>query len=482
MRICDVCRLLESREISCTELTRAYLGAAEKRNPDLLAFTMITADAALETAAAVDQKLHGGGKLSPLEGVPFVLKDNIATKGIRTTCASKMLADHVPVYDAFVWDRLKSAGAVMIGKGNMDEFAMGSTGETSYFGCPKNPVNTAHVAGGSSGGVAAAVAGGLAVFGVGSDTGGSIRQPASFCGAVGLKPTYGAVSRRGLIAYASSLDQIGPAATCVEDAALVFDALCQKDALDMTSRGSEPVSGALDDNIAGLRIGIADEFFDGLRPDIAEAVNSAAEILQSRGAELVHVDFPMLTSSLPAYYILACAEASSNLGRYDGLRYGYRTEHFTSLDDFIRRTRSEGFGPEVRRRILLGTYVLSAGYYDAYYNRAQRLRQAICAEFSEIFAKCDCLLTPTVPVTALKYGLALSPVEVYRTDLCTVPANIAGIPAVSVPCGFDAEGLPIGLQLMGPRHGERVILSAALAFERETSSFFLKEKGSKRTL
>ncbi|MDR1590011.1 MAG: Asp-tRNA(Asn)/Glu-tRNA(Gln) amidotransferase subunit GatA [Oscillospiraceae bacterium] len=466
---------LRSGKISCVELARAYLDAAERRNAELRAFVSLTEETALAQAAAADERLRGGGESSELLGVPFVLKDNISTAGLRTTCASRMLENYVPIYDAAVWELLRAEGAVLIGKGNMDEFAMGSTNETSYFGGARNPRDTSRVAGGSSGGVAAAVAAGLAVYGIGSDTGGSIRQPASFCGLVGLKPTYGAVSRRGLIAYASSLDQIGPITRSARDAAAVFDAICRRDGLDMTSRGREGVSGSLTGGVKGLRIGIAREFFENLPPDIDGAVKKAAGLFEDAGAELVEVSFPLLKYSLPAYYILACAEASSNLGRYDGLRYGYRTEEYSDLDEFIRRTRSEGFGAEVRRRILLGTYVLSAGYYDAYYNKAQKLRAAIKNEFAEIFTRCDCLLTPTVPVTALPSGGALSPVETYQTDICTVPVNIVGAPAVSAPCGFDTDGLPIGMQLIGDAFREDILLNAAFAFEEMTERKYLTD-------
>ncbi len=480
--IADIKRLLTEKKASCRELTQRYLDAAAQTNPVLNAYITLTAEAALDAADAVDKKLQSGAQLSPLEGIPFVLKDNISTKGIRTTCASRMLENYVPIFDADVWESLKGQNAVMIGKGNMDEFAMGSTCENSYFGGSRNPHNTEHVAGGSSGGVASAVAGGLAVYGIGSDTGGSIRMPASFCGLVGLKPTYGAVSRRGLIAYGSSLDQIGPITTCVEDAALVFDAICRKDPGDMTSRGAEPVSGKLTGNVKGLKIGIAKEFFEGLPDSIGKALDNAVSLYKKLGAEVVSLDFPMLKYVLPTYYILACAEASSNLGRYDGLRYGYRTDDFNDLNDFICRTRSEGFGPEVRRRILLGTYVLSAGYYDAYYNKAQLLRRSIVVEFAKVFTGCDVLLTPTVPVTALRFGADMTPVEMYQTDILTCSANIAGLPAVSVPCGFDEKGLPIGLQLIGGKFREDIILNTALAFERETSGAFCKDSGMGVTL
>jgi aspartyl-tRNA(Asn)/glutamyl-tRNA(Gln) amidotransferase subunit A len=313
------------------------------------------------------------------------------------------------------------------------------------------------------------------VFGIGSDTGGSIRQPASFCGIVGLKPTYGAVSRHGLIAYASSFDQIGPLTYRVRDAAVVLDAISARDERDMTSRGLGAVSGALTGDISGLRIGIAREFYENLPDDIARALGAVAALYEKLGAKLVDVSFPALRQALPAYYILACAEASSNLGRYDGLRYGYHADNTSGLGDYICKTRSEGFGREARRRILLGTYVLSAGYYDAYYNKAQLLRLGIINEFSRMFAEVDALLTPTAPVTALPFGANLSPVETYQTDICTVPVNIAGAPAISIPCGFDAAGLPIGAQLIGARWGERTILDAALAFENETRGEYIKD-------
>lgn len=470
----DVRRLLKNKELTSRELTEKFLSAAKATNNVLNAYISFTEQAAFDAAALVDKKLQKGEELAPLEGVPFVLKDNISTKGLRTTCASHMLENYTPIYDAAVWESLKAQNAVIVGKGNMDEFAMGSTCENSYFGGAKNPHNTAHVAGGSSGGVSSAVAGNIAVYGIGSDTGGSIRMPASFCGLVGLKPTYGAVSRRGLIAYGSSLDQIGPITTCVEDAALVFDAICGKDSGDMTSCGAEPVADKLTGSIKGLKIGIAKEFFEGLPAAIQTALDQTIDLYKKLGAEFVELKFPMLKYTLPTYYILACAEASSNLGRYDGLRYGHRAEDFADLNDFICRTRTEGFGKEVRRRILLGTYVLSAGYYDAYYNKAQLLRRSIKNEFSVMFKSCDILLTPTVPTTALKFGAALTPVEMYQTDICTCSVNIAGLPAVSFPCGFDEKGLPIGVQLIGNKYREADILNAAFAYEKETAQAFLK--------
>ena len=467
-------RLLKDKQLSCRELTEKYITAAETENQQLSAYIAVTADAALKAADAVDQKIQNGEALGTLEGIPFVLKDNISTKGLATTCASRMLKNYVPIYDAEVWTRLKSQNAILIGKGNMDEFAMGSTCENSYFGGAKNPHNLEHVAGGSSGGVSSAVGGNIAVYGIGSDTGGSIRMPAAFCGLVGLKPTYGAVSRRGLIAYGSSLDQIGPITACVEDAATVFDAICGRDTGDMTSRDCSTVSDKLTGSVKGLKIGIAAEYFEGLPSDIQKSLDEAVELYKKMGAEIVPLHFPMLKYSLPAYYILACAEASSNLGRYDGLRYGYRAESFSDLNDFVCRTRSEGFGKEVRRRILLGSYVLSAGYYDAYYNKAQLLRRRIVKEFSAMFSQCDVLLTPTAPVTALQFGADMTPVETYQTDICTCSVNIAGLPAVSVPCGFDGKELPVGMQLIGNKFREDIILDAALAFERKTAGAYMK--------
>ena len=478
-RVLKLGRMLRNKEISCVELTQLFIDAATKLNPELCSYISFTEETALEAAAEIDRNLRNRGnrcnneELTPLVGMPFVLKDNIVTAGLQTTCASKMLENHIPIYDATVWEYLKNEGAVLIGKGNMDEFAMGSTGETSRIGGALNPHNMAYVAGGSSGGVAAAVASGAAVFGLGSDTGGSIRQPASFCGIVGLKPTYGAVSRYGLIAFASSLDQIGPITTSARDAALVFDAICRRDMRDMTNKGREPVSGLLKDSIRGMKLGVAQEFYENLTPDIVHTMDDTLKTLEKMGAELIPVKFPLLRHSLPTYYIIACAEASSNLGRFDGLRYGYSAETFDNLDDFICRTRSEGFGDEVRRRILLGTCVLSTGYYDAYYNKALMLRNAVRNDYKRIFSECDCLVTPTAPITALKRGVGQG-LETYQTDICTVSVNIAGLPAVSVPCGFDSAGLPIGMQIIGDNFREDVILSVAHAFENETDSTFIR--------
>jgi len=469
--------LLATKQISCVELTEKYLKEIEKENKTLNAYVKVTDEAALDTAKKVDEKISKGEPLMPLEGIPMTLKDNISTKDIETTCCSKILEGYVPIYDATVWEILKSQNAVLLGKTNMDEFAMGSSCETSYFGGALNPHDTSHVAGGSSGGVASAVGGNIAVYGLGSDTGGSIRQPASFCGLVGLKPTYGAVSRYGLIAYASSFDQIGPIASSVEDAAIVYDAISLYDEKDATSCGSRyKAYDVLANSIKGMKIGIVKEYFEGIRDDIKASIEEAAKVYEELGAEMVYFNIPELKYALPVYYILACAEASSNLGRYDGIRYGYRTSNYRDINDMICKTRSEGFGREVKRRIMLGTYVLSAGYYDAYYKKAQKLRGAILKAFKNAFRKCDVILAPTVPTTAFELNFtAKDPVETYLTDICTVPVNIAGLPAVSIPCGFDSEGLPIGMQLIGDSFREDKILNAAYQYEQCTADRIYKK-------
>ncbi len=479
-RIASLRRMLTGGELSCEELTGRYLAAIEKDNPALNAYVTVTADTALHTAQQVDKKLRAGEELSPLEGIPMTLKDNISTKGIETTCCSNILRGYRPIYDATVWKLLREQNAVLLGKTNMDEFAMGSSCETSCYGGALNPHDTGHVSGGSSGGVAAAVGGNLAVYGLGSDTGGSIRQPASFCGLVGLKPTYGAVSRYGLIAYASSFDQIGPITYTVEDASLVYDAISRYDERDSTSQGRKgaPAADSLRQDIRGMKIGVADEYFEGLREDVRHAMDEAVAAYRSLGAEIVRFRLPSLQYALPVYYILACAEASSNLGRYDGIRYGYQTPHYGDINDMICKTRSEGFGKEVQRRILLGTYVLSAGYYDAYYKKAQNLRGAIVSAFREAFQNCDVILAPTVPMTAFERDFsAKDPVETYQTDICTVPVNIAGLPAVSVPCGADGKGLPIGMQLIGRAFDEASILRAAYQYEQAAGPALSTEWG-----
>lgn len=471
--------MLQNGEISCVELTEKYLQAIEEANGELNAYVTVTPEVALEQAKQVDEKIKRGEKLLPLEGVPMTLKDNISTNGIETTCCSKILKGYKPIYDAKVWEIIKKNNAILLGKTNMDEFAMGSSCETSCFGGATNPFNTDHVAGGSSGGVASAVGGDIAAFGLGSDTGGSIRQPASFCGIVGLKPTYGAVSRYGLVAYASSLDQIGPITKTVEDASLVYDVISEYDENDSTCEGrqGEPTYDTLNNDIKGMKIGIAREYLEGVREDVKEAVLEAAKKYEEMGAEIVYFDLPALKFALPVYYILACAEASSNLGRYDGIRYGYKTEHYEGIHDMICKTRSEGFGEEVKRRILLGTYVLSAGYYDAYYKKAQNLRGTIIKAFDDAFKNVDVILAPTVPMTAFKSGEATSdPVETYLTDICTVPINIAGLPSVSVPCGFNKKGMPIGMQIIGDKFKEGKILNVAYKYEQACPENFKDTK------
>ena len=471
--------MLCKKEFSCTELTNKYLAAIEKENGELNAYVKVTPDTALAAAKAVDEKIAKGEQIGLLEGVPMTLKDNISTKDIETTCCSKILQGYTPIYDATVWDILKNQGCVMLGKTNMDEFAMGSSCETSCFGGAKNPHDIGHVAGGSSGGVASAVGANIAAFGLGSDTGGSIRQPAAFCGIVGFKPTYGAVSRFGLIAYASSLDQIGPITTTVKDAAIVYDAIAKKDKMDQTSSGAtETAADKLDNDINGIIIGVAREYFDGVRDDVKAALEEAIKQYEKMGAKIKYFDMPIIKYALPVYYILACAEASSNLGRYDGVRYGYRTNEFRSFHEMACKTRSEGFGEEVKRRILLGTYVLSSGNYDAYYKKAQNMRGTIVKAFRNALSECDVLLAPTVPMTAFENGFtSKDAVETYLTDICTVPLNIAGLPGISIPCGVGKDGLPIGMQLIGNTFGDAKLLNIAYKYEQNTDKFVKVQRG-----
>ncbi len=471
--------MLVNREISCVELTTKYIDAIKATNDTLNAYVLTTEQQALSSAKAVDERIARGEEIGLLEGIPMTLKDNISTNGIETTCCSKILTGYKPIYDAFVWENLKKQGAILLGKTNMDEFAMGSSSENSYFGGSANPHNVNCVAGGSSGGGASAVAGNIAVYALGSDTGGSIRQPASFCGVVGLKPTYGAVSRYGLIAYASSLDQIGPITTSVEDAAIVFDAISDKDFYDSTCSGKrETCADKLDRDITGIKIGVPNEYLKGLTGDVKQAFQNALKEYVSLGATVEYFDLPILEYALPVYYILACAEASSNLGRYDSIRYGYRTESYNGIHDMMCKTRSEGFGKEVQKRILLGTYVLSSGYYDAYYKKAQNMRGTIVKAFKDAFAKYDCILAPTVPMTAFEKGFtSQDSVQTYLTDICTVPVNIAGLPGVSIPCGSSADGMPIGMQIIGDSFCEAKILNVAYKFEQATSHYKQAEMG-----
>ncbi len=473
-RILQIHNRYLKKSVSCVELTQMYLEAIKMENKALNAYITVTHEQALAQAKQVDSLLARGEELSLLAGIPMALKDNISTRNIRTTCGSKMLRRYIPVYDAFVWNTLAGKLAVLLGKTNLDEFAMGSTGESSYFGAVPNPHDFSRVAGGSSSGTAAAVCAGLAAYGLGSDTGGSLRQPSAFCGVIGLKPTYGAVSRCGLVAHASGMDQIGPIAYSVQDAALVFDAICEPDPQDATCRGGwSNCARRLGEPIRGARIAMPKELYDGITPEVSQAIGNAAKIYRKLGAEVEEISLPSLLYALPAYYILSSAEASSNLGRFDGIRFGCRAEHYESVEEGIRKTRSEGFGKEVRRRILLGTYVLSAGYYDAYYKKAQEMRNVIRREMEKALTQYDFLLTPAASCAAFFKNQMSNAVQTYQTDLCTVPANLAGLPAVSLPCGIDPAGMPLGMQLIGRAFGESHLLNAAYAFEQETEGQYL---------
>lgn len=467
--IAPLSKMLSAGEISSVELTEKYISAIEQDNKIYNAYVSTTFDKAIENAKTAD-KMIAEGKSTLLTGIPMTLKDNICSDGDLTTCCSKILEGFRPYYDSTVWTKLKAQGAVMLGKTNMDEFAMGSTSETSCYGAPLNPRNTNHVTGGSSGGVASAVCANIAAYGLGSDTGGSVRQPASFCGIVGLKPTYGAVSRYGLIAYGSSLDQIGVLSNSVKDAAIVFDTISGVDSNDQTSVDFDfgKIADGLDKaDIKGMKIGIAQEYFDGINGEIKDAIFEAVKFFENNGAEIVDIKLPVLKQALPVYYIIACAEASSNLGRYDGIRYGYRAESFNDVEEMILKTRTEGFGDEVKRRIMLGTYVLSSGYYDAYYKKACLLRENIIADFEDIFNQCDIIIAPTAPNTAFPLNFkGASPVDMYLSDIATVPINITGVPAISVPVKNDSNGLPIGMQIIGKKFSEKTIMNAAYFYEK----------------
>lgn len=467
--ISTLSQMLKNKDISSVELTEKYISAIEADNKKYNAYVSETFDKAMEQAKSADEMIAKGGATA-LTGIPMTLKDNICSDGDLTTCASKILEGFRPYYDSTVWTKLKAQGAVMLGKTNMDEFAMGSTSETSCYSAPLNPRNVNHVTGGSSGGGASAVCANLAAYALGSDTGGSVRQPASFCGIVGLKPTYGAVSRYGLIAYGSSLDQIGVLANSVKDTATVFDAISGVDANDQTSVDFDfgNMSETLGQkDIKGLKIGVAKEYFEGINDEIKAAIDGAVKFFEENGAQIIDISLPVLKQALPVYYIIACAEASSNLGRYDGIRYGYRPESFNDVEEMILKTRTEGFGDEVKRRIMLGTYVLSSGYYDAYYKKACLLRENLIADFEEIFIDCDILIAPTAPNTAFPLHFSgASPVDMYLSDIATVPINITGVPAISVPVKNDSNGLPIGMQLIGKKFSEKTILDAAYFYEK----------------
>ena len=464
--------LLSRREVSSVELTRAVLDRIASVEDRVGAFVTATPDLALAQAAAADRRI-GAGEAGPLTGVPGVVKDNMSLAGIPMTCSSRILENFIPPYTGTAVQRLVDGGAVVVGKSNMDEFAMGSSTENSAFHTTRNPWGLEYVPGGSSGGSAAAVAAGEGLFALGSDTGGSIRQPASFCGVVGLKPTYGVVSRYGLVAFASSLDQIGPLTTEVMDCALIMNAIGGHDPADSTSINREPpdYTRGLETGVAGLRVGVVGEMMaDSMEPAVLDAVRSAAGVLEGAGARIDwEASLPSTKYALAVYYILAPSEASSNLARYDGVKYGYSWDGQGSMWEGMEQTRGAGFGPEVKRRIFLGTYALSAGYYDAYYKKAQQVRTLIRREFEQAFAQYDVLLTPTSPTGPFRIGARVDdPVAMYMSDVCTIPVNIAGVPAISVPCGQTSEGLPIGLQLIGPSLGEETLLRAAYTYEQAT--------------
>ncbi|MFM7635196.1 MAG: Asp-tRNA(Asn)/Glu-tRNA(Gln) amidotransferase subunit GatA [Cyanobacteriota bacterium] len=462
---------LQSGEVSARELTDQHLARIAAVDPTVHAYLEVTAERARADADRIDAARAAGEVLPPLAGVPLAIKDNLCTQGVRTTCSSRMLESFVPPYESTVTERLWRAGAVMLGKTNLDEFAMGSSTETSAFGPSRNPWNPERVPGGSSGGSSAAVAAGECVASLGSDTGGSIRQPASFCGVVGLKPTYGRVSRYGLVAFASSLDQVGPFSRSVADAAEILQVIAGEDPRDATClRAPVPdYRAALQQPVAGLRVGLIQECFEaeGLDPEVKASVLAAAQQLQSLGCELVEVSCPRFNDGIATYYVIAPSEASANLARYDGVKYGYRAEGCGSLAEMTARSRAEGFGDEVQRRILIGTYALSAGYVEAYYKKAQQVRTLIRRDFDRAFDAVDVLLTPTSPTTAFRFGAhADDPLAMYLADLLTIPANMAGLPAISVPCGFDGAGLPIGVQLITGVLQEERLLQVAHLYEQ----------------
>ncbi|MFN0108677.1 MAG: Asp-tRNA(Asn)/Glu-tRNA(Gln) amidotransferase subunit GatA [Blastocatellia bacterium] len=463
-------KLYASGEAKPSEIVRATLEKIETDNNRLNAYLTVSKDSASIAAAAMDNEIQSAIQTKPLAGIPVVVKDNMCTAGIRTTCGSRILGNYVPPYTATAVQKLQAAGAILVAKANLDEFAMGSSTENSAFGTVRNPVNTDYVPGGSSGGSAVAVAAGHVPVSLGSDTGGSIRQPASFCGIVGLKPTYGRVSRYGLVAYASSLDQIGPFATSVKDAARMLQVISGHDRHDSTSSNAAVPDylSALTGDIKGLRVGVPPECFgEGLDAEVKASVEAAINKLKDRGAQIVEVHLPHTKYVVAVYYLIATAEASSNLARFDGVRYGHRTEDPRSLSDLYRRTRDEGFGAEVKRRIMLGTFALSSGYYDAYYEKAQRVRAMLANDFAEAFAKCDVIATPTAPTPAFKVGeKSDDPLAMYLGDIYTVTMNLAGVPAISVPCGTSSAGLPIGIQLIGNHFDEARLLNVAYACEQ----------------
>lgn len=471
MSIAEWRKQLKNGDASSLELVQDYIKRIREKDETLHSYLTLNFEAALKKAQKIDEDRSSGVQLPPLAGVPFAIKDNLCTSGVKTTCSSRMLANFVPPYESTVTERLWDAGGILLGKTNLDEFAMGSSTENSAFGATSNPWDISRVPGGSSGGSAAAVASGLCMASLGSDTGGSIRQPASFCGVVGMKPTYGRVSRWGLVAFASSLDQVGPFSSCVSDTAEVLQVISGYDSRDSTSL-KVPVPNFLEQlpkSIEGMRIGLINQCFNqsGLSPEVKDATLAAANQLQSLGAELVEIDCPCFNDGIATYYVIAPSEASANLARYDGVKYGYRSDKVDNLASMTSFSRSEGFGSEVKRRILIGTYALSAGYVDAYYKKAQKVRTLIREDFQKAFNKADVLLTPTSPTTAFKAGCHdNNPLAMYLSDLLTIPANLAGLPAISLPCGFDQEGLPIGLQLIANVLDEKRLLQTAFQYEQ----------------
>lgn len=460
---------IKAGEITSLQATEAVIKQIKAVEEQVHSYVTLDEEGAMKRANEVQAQIEAGTLTGPLAGVPAAIKDNMCTKGMRTTCSSKILENFVPTYTAEAVLNLEKAGAVILGKTNMDEFAMGSTTETSYYGVTRNPWNTEHVPGGSSGGSCAAVAANECFYALGSDTGGSIRQPSSFCGVTGIKPTYGTVSRYGLIAYGSSLDQIGPVAKDVSDCAAILEAISSHDLKDSTSmaRTDCDFTSALKDDVKGMKIGIPSSYFgEGLDEEVRAAILKAADILKEKGAIVETFDLGLVDYAIPAYYVIASAEASSNLSRFDGIKYGYRTKEYEGLHNMYKKTRSEGFGPEVKRRIMLGSFVLSSGYYDAYYLKALRTKALIKKEFDKAFAKYDLILAPASPDTAPKLGASLSdPLKMYLGDIYTISVNLAGLPGMTVPCGMDSKGLPIGMQLIGDCFKEKNIIRAGYAFE-----------------
>ena len=475
MTAVELAAAIKAGKTTAVEATEAVLSLMEERDEQLNCYVTVDKDKALAQARAVQQKIDAGELTGPLAGVPVAIKDNMCTEGMLTTCSSRILGNFVPTFSAEAVLNLEKAGAIILGKTNMDEFAMGSTTETSAYGVTRNPWNTEHVPGGSSGGSAAAVAAGECFYALGSDTGGSIRQPASFCGVVGMKPTYGTVSRYGLIAYGSSLDQIGPLAKDVTDCATILEVLASHDEKDSTSVVREDIdfTSALVDDVKGMRIGIPNDYFgEGLNEEVKTAVLQAAKVLEEKGAIVERFDLSLVDYAIPAYYTIAAAEASSNLERFDGIKYGYRTPEYEGLHNMYKKSRSEGFGAEVKRRIMLGSFVLSSGYYDAYYLKALKVKASIKKAFDEAFAKCDVILGPVAPTTAPKLGESLAdPIQMYLGDIYTIAVNLAGLPGISLPCGQDGKGLPIGLQLIGDCFQEKKLIQTAYTYEKARGAF-----------